>query len=88
MVLRGRGGGVIGRAAGSGVLDPGALAAKARMSEEIEQGKSSRQASTTPMRNRERHDRALVPMDTVTWLRVSGLWYPADTNPDATAITG
>jgi aquaporin Z len=39
MVLRGRGGGAIGRAAGSGVLDPGALAAKARMSEEIEQGK-------------------------------------------------
>jgi aquaporin Z len=39
MVLRGRGGGVIGRAAGSGVLDPGVLAAKARMSKEIEQGK-------------------------------------------------
>jgi aquaporin Z len=39
MVLRGRGGGAIGRAAGSGVLDPGALAAKARLSEEIEQGK-------------------------------------------------
>ena len=39
MVLRGRGGDVISRAAGSGVLDQGALAAKARLSEEIEQGK-------------------------------------------------
>jgi aquaporin Z len=39
MVLRGRGGGAIGRAAGSGVLDEGALAAKARLSQEIEQGK-------------------------------------------------
>ena len=38
-VLRGRGGGVIGRAAGSGVLDEGALAAKARLSQEIDQGK-------------------------------------------------
>jgi aquaporin Z len=38
-VLRGRGGDVISRAAGSGVLDPGALAAKARLSEEIDQGK-------------------------------------------------
>ena len=40
MVLRGRGGDVIARAAGSGVLDQGALAAKARLSEEIEQGKA------------------------------------------------
>jgi aquaporin Z len=39
MMLRGRGGDVISRAAGSGVLDQGALAAKARLSEEIEQGK-------------------------------------------------
>jgi aquaporin Z len=42
--LRGRGGDVISRAAGSGVLDEGALdegalAAKAKLSEEIEQGK-------------------------------------------------
>ena len=39
MGLRGRGGDVIARAAGSGVLDRGALAAKARLSAEIEQGK-------------------------------------------------
>ena len=39
MILRGRGGDVISRAAGSGVLDRGALPAKARLSEEIEQGK-------------------------------------------------
>ena len=38
-VLRGRGGDVISRAAGSGVLDQGALAAKAKLSEDIEQGK-------------------------------------------------
>ena len=38
MVLRGRGGDVISRAAGSGVLDRGALAAKARLSKEIERG--------------------------------------------------
>ncbi len=38
-VLRGRGGDVISRAAGSGVLDEEALTAKARLSEEIEQGK-------------------------------------------------
>ncbi len=38
-VLRGRGGDVISRAAGSGVLDQGAQAAKARPSEETEQGK-------------------------------------------------
>ena len=38
-VLRGRGGDVISRAAGSGVLDKGALTAKARLSEEIDQGK-------------------------------------------------
>jgi aquaporin Z len=41
LVLRGRGGDVIARAAGSGVLDKGALAAKARLSEEIDQGKVS-----------------------------------------------
>jgi aquaporin Z len=39
MVLRGRGGDVISRAAGSGVLDQGALAAKAELSREIDQGK-------------------------------------------------
>ena len=39
MVLRGRGGGAIGRAAGSGVLDQRVLAAKERLSKEIEQGK-------------------------------------------------
>ena len=39
LVLRGRGGDVISRAAGSGVLDQGALAAKSRLSEEIDQGK-------------------------------------------------
>ena len=38
-VLRGRGGDVIARAAGSGVLDEGALAAKAELSEDIDQGK-------------------------------------------------
>ena len=38
-VLRGRGGDVISRAAGSGVLDQGALAAKAELSQEIDQGK-------------------------------------------------
>jgi len=38
-VLRGRGGDVISRAAGSGVLDEGALAAKAELSEEIHQGR-------------------------------------------------
>jgi aquaporin Z len=37
--LRGRGGDVISRAAGSGVLDAGAEAAKAKLSEEIEQGR-------------------------------------------------
>jgi len=38
-VLRGRGGDVISRAAGSGVLDQGAMAAKAKLSQDIEQGK-------------------------------------------------
>jgi len=38
-VLRGRGGDVISRAAGSGVLDRGALVAKAELSQDIEQGK-------------------------------------------------
>jgi len=38
-VLRGRGGDVISRAAGSGVLDEGAQAAKAQLSQEIDQGK-------------------------------------------------
>jgi hypothetical protein len=38
-VLRGRGGDVISRAAGSGVLDEGALTAKAQLSQDIDQGK-------------------------------------------------
>ena len=38
-VLRGRGGDVISRAAGSGVLDEGTLAAKAQLSQDIDQGK-------------------------------------------------
>jgi aquaporin Z len=39
LVLRGRGGDVISRAAGSGVLDKGALAANAEPPEETGQGK-------------------------------------------------
>ncbi len=39
MVLRGRGGDVISRATGSGVLDERALTAKAQLSEDIERGK-------------------------------------------------
>jgi aquaporin Z len=39
MVLRGRGGDAISRAAGSGVLDEGALAARAELSQDIGQGK-------------------------------------------------
>src|SRR5260370_10518582 len=38
-VLRGRGGDVISRAAGSGVLDEGALVGKAKLSQDIDQGK-------------------------------------------------
>ena len=38
-VLRGRGGTAISRAAGSGVLDEGARAARAKLSQDIEQGK-------------------------------------------------
>ena len=38
-VLRGRGGDVIARAAGSGELDQGSLAAKAKLSEEIDKGR-------------------------------------------------
>jgi aquaporin Z len=38
--LRGRGGDVIARAAGSGVLDEGALTAKTKLSQDIEQGKA------------------------------------------------
>jgi aquaporin Z len=45
-VLRGRGGDAISRAAGSGVLDRGELAAKARLSEKIEQGKVVPDADT------------------------------------------
>jgi hypothetical protein len=39
LVLRGRGGDVISRAAGSGVLDEGALAAQAELPEQTGQGK-------------------------------------------------
>ena len=39
-VLRGRGGDAISQAAGSGVLDEGALTAKAKLSQDIEQGKA------------------------------------------------
>ncbi len=39
VVLRGRGGDPISRAAGAGALTPGDLEAKAKLSEEIEQGK-------------------------------------------------
>lgn len=39
-MLRGRGGDAISRAAGSGVLDEGALTAKAKLSQDIEQGKA------------------------------------------------
>jgi aquaporin Z len=39
LVLRGRGGDAISRAAGSGVLDEGALTAKAELSKDIEHGK-------------------------------------------------
>ena len=38
-VLRGRGGDVISRAAGSGVLDEGAQAARAQLSQDIEHGR-------------------------------------------------
>jgi hypothetical protein len=40
IVLRGRGGDVISRAAGSGVLDEGALNAKAKLSKDIERARS------------------------------------------------
>ena len=40
-VLRGRGGDAISRAAGSGVLDEGARAAKAELAEDIDQGKAA-----------------------------------------------
>jgi hypothetical protein len=40
VVLRGRGGDVISRAAGSGVLDDGSLAAKAKLAREIDEGKT------------------------------------------------
>ncbi len=54
-VLRGRGGDVISRSAGSGVLDRGALAAKARLSQDIDQGKVIPQgiAGTDPQRSRQ-----------------------------------
>ncbi len=48
MVLRGRGGDVISRAAGSGVLDEGTLTAKARLSKEIDEGKVDPQGVADP----------------------------------------
>jgi aquaporin Z len=39
LVLRGRGGDVISRAAGSGLLDEGFLAARSRLAQDIEQGR-------------------------------------------------
>ncbi|MGH3152279.1 MAG: hypothetical protein ACRDOB_16350, partial [Streptosporangiaceae bacterium] len=39
LVLRGRGGDVISRAAGSGVLDQGFLTARSKLAQDIEQGK-------------------------------------------------
>jgi hypothetical protein len=56
-VLRGRGGDVISRAAGSGVLDEGVLAAKAELSEEIEQGRVVPWALPAPMRSGAVNDR-------------------------------
>ena len=56
-VLRGRGGDVISRAAGSGVLDEGALAAKAQLSQDIDQGKVIPPASPTPTRSRPGNNR-------------------------------
>ena len=53
MVLRGRGGDAISRAAGSGVLDQGARIAKAGLPEEIEQGK----VVTERITHTETHDR-------------------------------
>ena len=52
-VPRGRGGDVISRAAGSGVLDEGALAAKARLSKDIERRKVVPEgiADTDPQRS-------------------------------------
>ncbi len=39
IILRGHGGDPISRAAGSGVLDAGSLTAKAKLSQEIDEGK-------------------------------------------------
>ncbi len=46
MVLRGRGGDVVSRAAGSGRLDEGAVAARARRSADLDQGKAVPEDST------------------------------------------
>jgi hypothetical protein len=48
MVLRGRGGDVISRAAGSGVLGDGALAAKPEMSEDAGQGRAGPEGIANP----------------------------------------
>ena len=56
-VLRGRGGDVISRAAGSGVLDKGALTAKAKLAQDIEQGKAVTPRSPAPIRSRVANDR-------------------------------
>jgi aquaporin Z len=57
LVLRGRGGDVISRAAASGVLDEGALTAKSKLSEDIEQGRVIPPASPTLIRSRAGNDR-------------------------------
>ena len=56
-VLRGRGGDVISRAAGSGVLDEGALAAKAKLSKDIDHGKVIPPGIAAPIRSKVANDR-------------------------------
>ena len=56
LVLRG-GGDAISRAAGSGVLDEGALTAKAELAQDIDQGKVVPRAPPAPIRRRAGHDR-------------------------------
>ena len=56
-VLRGGGGDVISRAAGSGVLDEGALTAKAKLSQDIDQGNVVPPGSPAPVRSGPGNDR-------------------------------
>ena len=46
MILRGRGGSAISRAAGSGILDPGSHSARQRLARKIERGEVDPQATT------------------------------------------